>query len=293
MRLWLKSIYHNKFKRYLIILLAVAGIILFYTGGSGIEASEPTSQSDLKSIVLPVLGEINVLDYSLPFLSVVLGLVDGFNPCAMWVLVYLISLVIGLKDRRKIWLLVGSFVLASGILYFLFMTAWLNVFLLIGYVRPLTIIIGLFALGMGIIHIYEYIKSKGNLVCEVGSFETKKKTESWAYKVVHSPLTLATIGSIIVLAFVVNTIEFACSSAIPAIFTQVLAISSLSTFQYYMYILLYDIFFMLDDLIIFGLAVFAVNTTIGDKYVKQCKIISGILLIILGIVLAFFPGILQ
>ena len=242
-----------------------------------------------KKITLPLFGEIEVLNYSLPLLAIMLGIVDGFNPCAMWVLVYLISLIVTINDRRKIWLLVGSFLAASGILYFLFMTAWLNIFLLIGYFRPLTIIIGLFALGMGLNNIREYIRTKGALVCEVGDAESKKKTISKMERIVFSPLSMATVLGIIGLAFVINSIEFVCSSAIPAIFTQVLAVSNLSTLSYYLYILLYVLFFMLDDLIIFSLAVFAVTSNYGEKYAKYCKIIGGILLICLGLLLTFFP----
>ena len=101
-------------------------------------------------IDLPVFGAINPANYSLLALTVVMGLADGFNPCAMWVLVYLISLIASLKDRTKIWWLVGTFVLTSGILYFLLMTAWLNTFLVVGYVRPLTEMFALFAIGFGI-----------------------------------------------------------------------------------------------------------------------------------------------
>jgi cytochrome c biogenesis protein CcdA len=75
---------------------------------------------------VPFVGGIDPFGYSLPALTVLMGLADGFNPCAMWVLVYLISLIAGTQDRRKTWWLVGSFVVASGVLYFLFMTAWLN-----------------------------------------------------------------------------------------------------------------------------------------------------------------------
>ena len=246
-----------------------------------------------KTLAIPFLGEINVLDYSLTFLAVVLGLVDGFNPCAMWVLVYLISLILSINDRRKIWILVGSFVFASGVLYFLFMTAWLNVFLFIGYLRPLTIIIGLGAIGVGIDNLYTYFRTKGALTCDIGDEGSKKKTMGRMQKLVMSPITWASVFGIIALAFVVNSIEFACSSAIPAVFTQVLAISNLSTWQYYGYILLYDIFFMLDDLIIFSLAAFAVSTSIGNKYAKYCKLIGGVVLLGLGILLAFAPQVLR
>ena len=196
-------------------------------------------------VTLPIIGKIKLSDYSLPTLAAILGFVDGFNPCAMWVLAYLISLIMTMKDKRRIWLLVGSFVLASGVLYFLFMTAWLNAFLLIGYFRPVTIVIGLAALGGGILNIREFIQTKGAIVCEVGDAESRKKTMSRMERVVFSPLTFGTIAGIIALAFVVNSIEFVCSSALPAIFAHVLSLSDLTTFQYYGYILIYVLFLCL------------------------------------------------
>jgi len=244
-------------------------------------------------VTLPFIGEVKLSTYSLPSLAVILGIIDGCNPCAMWVLVYLISLIATLRDRRKIWLLVGSFVFASGVLYFLFMTAWLNAFLLIGYSRPVTIVIGLAALGGGILNVREFIKAKGVVVCELGDEESRKKTMSRMERIVFSPLTLATIAGIVGLAFVVNSIEFLCSSALPAIFTHVLSLRNLATFKYYAYILLYDFFFMLDDVVIFSLAAFAVTSSVGDRYVKYSKPAGGAILLVLGVLLLFAPNLLS
>jgi thiol-disulfide isomerase/thioredoxin len=242
---------------------------------------------------LPFLGRTDLTKFSIPALAVVLGLIDGFNPCAMWVLVYLIALLVGIKDKRKIWVIVGSFVLASGILYFLLMAAWLNVFLLIGYMKIVTMIIGLIALGGGIISIREYIATKGALTCDVGDEESHEKTIGKIKDIISKPLSIAIVSSIVVLAFLVNSIEFVCSSAIPAVFTQILAISNLSVLQNYGYILLYDLFFMLDDLIIFGLAALAINSSFGDKYAKYSKLIGGIIMTVLGFVLVFMPHLLR
>jgi hypothetical protein len=245
----------------------------------------PTGEEPRDTIVLPLIGEIVLADYSLPALAVILGLVDGFNPCAMWVLVYLISLVAILKDRRRIWLIVGSFVLASGVLYFLFMTAWLNAFLFIGYVKPVTIVIGLVALGGGILQVREVIETKGAIICKVTDEESRKKTMTRVQKIVSSPITLGTIAGIIVLAFAVNSIEFVCSAAVPAVFTRVLSLASLTTLQYYSYILLYVLFFMLDDLVIFGTAALALTSNLGDRYAKYSRPVGATLLIILGLLL--------
>jgi len=155
------------------------------------------------------------------------------------------------------------------------------------------IVIGLVALGAAALNIRELIKTRGAVVCEVLNGESKKKTVSRMEKVVFSPVTLGTVLGIIALAFVINSIEFVCSSALPAIFTYVLSISHLTGFEYYGYILLYDVFFMLDDLIIFSLAAFAMSSKAGTKYGKYSKPIGSAILLILGILLLFAPNLLR
>jgi len=255
----------------------------------------PTAQNTdaQQTLAVPFLGTIQPANYSLPALAILLGLVDGFNPCAMWVLVYLISLIVSLHDRRKIWLLVGTFIASSGILYFLFMTAWLNVFLFRGSLRPLTLMIGLAALGAGILNVREYVQTKGQLTCTIGDAAAKQQTRGRIDRIVAAPLTLFSVLGIIVLALIVNSIEFACSAALPAIFTHTLTLRNLPLLQYYGYILLYDLFFMLDDLIIFSLAALALDTGIGQRYAGHCRIISGIVLVVLGGMMIFRPELLR
>jgi hypothetical protein len=239
------------------------------------------------------LGVIRTADYSLPVLTVLFGVIDGFNPCAMWVLVYMLSLVAGLNDRKKVWILAGTFLAASAVLYFLLMTAWLNVFLFLGYLRPLTIVIGCFAMGAGGLSVREYWRDKGEVSCKVVDPASRKKTMNRIERVMATPLSLATLTAIIILAFVINSIEFACSAALPAIYTHILSLHHLATLKYYGYILLYDFFFMLDDLIIFTLAILALESSVGQRYAGHCKAVGGILLLVLGVIMVFWPELLR
>ncbi len=161
----------------LLLCLLGLGLMVIFSPGGGEKPSESGTAAQVSTLVsLPLVGEVDAKNFSLPVLAVVLGLVDGFNPCAMWVLVYLISLIVSLGDRRKIWVLVGSFLGASGILYFLFMTAWLNAFLLMGYIRHLTLVVGFFALWVGLNDLYETIKNWGQEpACGVGDLASRQK----------------------------------------------------------------------------------------------------------------------
>lgn len=246
-----------------------------------------------ETVSLPVFGVIRLVDFSLPALAVLLGLADGFNPCAMWALVYLLSLLVTLQDRRKIWLLVGSFILASGVLYFLFMTAWLNAFLLLGYLRPLTLAIGAGALVIGAMDLRAFVLTRGAPVCAVGSPDLKRRTMGRMERLVAAPLSIASFLGVITLAFTVNAIEFVCSAGLPAIFTHTLSMRQLSVPQYYGYILLYDFFFMLDDLLIFSLAAFTLRATMASGYVQYGKLVGGIVLIGLGLIMLLAPETLR
>ncbi|WP_292529345.1 glutaredoxin family protein [Methylocystis sp.] len=233
-------------------------------------------------IVIPFIGEIDPTHHSLLALTALMGLSDGFNPCAMWVLIYLISLIVNIQDRQKIWWLVGTFVLASGVLYFLFMTAWLNTFLFIGYIRPLTQLIALTAIGFGLDHLIGLVAARGEVVCEVDNIEQRQRTMRWGREIVAAPVGIASLVMVIALAFAVNAIEFICSAALPAIYTHLLALTDLPIALHYAYIGLYVVFFMLDDLIIFGLAAFAVQKLVNTRYAAISRTIGGVILIGLG-----------
>jgi len=259
-----------------------------YIGEYNTAAEEEQPAEDL--IVKHFLfGEINLKGLSLPAIAVILGLVDGFNPCAMWVLVYLISVLLATKDRKRIWLIVGTFVFASGVLYFLFMTAWLNLFLLISFVSLVQVIIGVMAIAIGAYHLKEFFTKK-ELVCKVTPSKTKEKIMDKINAVANRAIVPATFLGIVVLAFTVNLFEFFCSAGIPAVFTKILTMSNLPAIQYYLYILLYDIFYMLDDILLFGGAAITLEMVdISSKYVRIASAIGGIVLLLLGIALIFFP----
>jgi glutaredoxin len=248
-------------------------------------AKTPAATPDVKAprIRLPIFGEIDPSSYSLLGLTVVMALADGFNPCAMWVLIYLISLIAGLKEREKIWWLVGTFVLASGILYFLFMTAWLNTFLVIGYIRPLTQLMALTAIGFGAAHLYELVWNRGVVECEIGDVEQRQRTMSYIRDIVAAPIGLTSLVLIAGLAFAINAVEFLCSAALPAIYTHTLVLMDLSAFAYYGYITLYVLVFMLDDLVIFGLAAFAIQKFIDTRYAAISRGAGGVTLLGLGL----------
>ncbi len=250
---------------------------------------EPINQENKKIVKLPLLGEVNALSFSLPILTIIMGALDGFNPCAMWTLLFLISLLLGMENRKRMWILGTAFIVASASVYFLFMSAWLNLILFLGFVIWIRMLIGILALAGGGYSIKEFIFNKDS-GCKVAGDEKRQKTfERLKLAVQQNSLWLA-LGGIVVLAFAVNLVELICSAGLPAVYTQVLALNEMAGWQYYSYILLYIFFFMLDDLFIFFVAMITLEMTgITTKYAKASRLIGGLVMLAIGLMLIFKP----
>ena len=248
-----------------------------------------------QTIKLPFLGQIETKNFSLPILSAVIGLLDGFNPCALWVLLFLASLLIESGDRKKMLIYGGAFCLTEAITYALFMTAWLNILLFIGFVIWIRIAIGVFAIGAGGFNIKEWwANRKKDSGCSVTNYQQKKKIMKQIKNIARQDKMVLAVLGIIVLAFCVNLIELLCSAGLPAIYTQVLAMHHLSSLQYAFYIFLYICFFMVTDAVVFGATLITFNLKgISTKTAKHTHLIGGIIMLILGLLLLFKPSLLM
>ncbi|MBU0649641.1 hypothetical protein KKG63_00350, partial [Patescibacteria group bacterium] len=245
-----------------------------------------------REVNFPLVGKVNLTTLSLPAIAVILGTLDGFNPCAMWVLLFLISLLINLPNRRRRWLLGLTFLFASGLVYFLFMAAWLNLLLFLGLVVWIRLGIALFAIIAGLYSLQKFRQHQSG--CVVANNQSHQRIFGQLKKfTAHQHLPVALLG-IAGLAFAVNLVELLCSAGFPAIFTQVLSLNRLPTLQYYLYIGLYILFFVLDDLIIFFLAMRTLEVTgISTKYAKYSHLLGGLLMMIIGALLILKPDYLM
>lgn len=253
--------------------------------------SEDTSQ---RTVNLPIIGKIELASFSLIIGAIFIGLIDGFNPCAMWILIFLITLLVNLKDRKKIWVLGLTFILTSGLIYYIIMMSWLQVVIKVATIQFFQVFIGILALIFSFFsmkHFWnQHQKETG---CEVTNTKQKKHLMERARKIVNSKnIWLAIIG-IAGLAISVNIIELACSAGLPVIYSSMLAYQGVTSLESALYILIYVIFFIFDDLLIFTIAIITLKVTgISNKYAKYSNLIGGIIMLFIGISLIFFPSIL-
>ena len=246
--------------------------------------------TNINEVKIPILGNVNMKNVSIPLVAVVLGFIDGFNPCAMWILLFLISMLFKVKDKKRAWILGITFLLISGFVYFLSMLG-INFIIGVATVKWLKIAIAIFILIAGIINFNKYLKKrKEDAGCDIVDDKKRKKLITKMKKIINSKSFILSLIGIIVLAVSVNLIELACSLGFPLIFTEILAINNIGGISKIIYLLIYIFFYMIDDMIVFSISMITVEATgITNKYNKLCTLISSIIMILMGILLLLKP----
>lgn len=236
------------------------------------------------NIKIPFFGEVDIYDLSLPVLSVVLGIVDGFNVCSLGALVIILGLVLVLKSRKRILLLGGTFLVITGLTYGLLMFAWHQFFFFISpYVKSMELLIGLLSLVGGVYLLREFIKSrKQGAICSSGNVVSKLSPK--VEKIFSSKKSLVVLfGVVFLFSVIITIVEFPCSALLPVLFASILFESNLSMSSTLTYMAIFLFFYMLDEVIIFLIAFFTMKIkVISPKFVNAFSLIAALIFLFLG-----------
>jgi thiol-disulfide isomerase/thioredoxin len=249
-----------------------------------IDNSNPENNSE---IYIPFMGEVNVANYSLPMLAMFLGTLDGFNICSLGALVLILGLSLMLGSRKKIALYGGIFLITTALIYAFLIFLWFKLFSTIStYVVLFEFLIGAIGVAGGVYFFREYFRMKRfGVTCDssglpiIGKFSRKIQK---AFE--EKGGILAIIGGVIIFAAVITIVEFPCSAAIPVMFAGLLADAGVSEALYISYLSIYIVFYLLDEIIVFTIAVLKMSIWLtSPKFVKGVTLVEGITLLFLGL----------
>jgi len=261
-------------------------------GCTGITCDTGTSQFVFE---LPFVGIVDLRSFSLFSLSLLLGVIDGFNPCAMWVLITFLVLLSQAGSKKKMIFLATIFMLAEAIMYNLILNVWYKTWDFVSLDEIVTPLVGFLAVGGALFFLWRWHKNKdAQLVCDITNLDSQSRTISKLKQVIDSPITVTSIFAILIIAFSVNIIEFACSIGIPQAYTKILELNDLVFIERQWYLLVFTLGYMFDDLVVFALAIwgFSKLEAHGGKYAQLSLLIGGVLMLCLGLLLIFNPGLL-
>lgn len=275
-----------------IITKDIEETILKLIEGNSQESCEPEGKIDL-----PIIGEIDIEKYSLPALAVLLGVLDGFNVCSLGALILILGLVLALRSRKKTLIFGGLFIFTTAVVYGLLILLWYKIFsFLAPYLKIMEILIGLLAVGGGIYFLRQFIRfRKYGPTCKasIGKGIIARFSAKFQESVKKSGNILLLIGNVLIFAGIITVVEFPCSAVVPVIFAGVLSQAQLPTFYYLLYIALFILFYMLDEIIIFLIAFFTMTIWLASsKAIIWITLTEAIILFMLGFYYLFGFGIL-
>ena len=242
-----------------------------------------------EKVTLPLLGEVSAKDVGLPLFTVVIGLIDGFNPCAMWVLLFLLSLLVNLRSRPKMFAIAGTFVVASGLCYFAFMAAWLSFFDLVGQTRLVQVGLGALALFVGAVHVKDYFAFHRGVTLSIPE-SAKPGLYARVTSILRANRLAGAMLGVVALAFLVNMVELLCTAGLPAVYTGVLSSYGMPRWEEYLYLALYQVFYMLDDSVMLVIAIVTLSKRrLQEGGGRVLKLVSGGVIAVLGLLLLFRP----
>lgn len=244
-------------------------------------------------VSLPWFGDLDAATLSLPVFTLVVGLVDGINPCAMWVLLVLLGILAHVRSTKRLLMVGGTFVVASGVVYFVFMTAWLGMFELVGLSHTFTVVLGTIVFTMGLINLKELVWFKKGVSLTIPD-RVKPKLYRKMRGIANAASVPAAFLGVAALAVFVNLIELACTLGLPAVFTRVLSLrEELSSLGRVGYLVLYNFAYVVPlAVIVIAYALTLHRLTLTERGAKALKAVSGALLVVFGGLFIIAPQLL-
>lgn len=255
-------------------------------GAAGQAPAAPVADTKLD---LPLVGKLDAADLSLPMLTLVIAGMDAFNPCAFFVLLFLLSLLVHQQDRRRMLIIGGVFVLFSGLMYFAFMAAWLGLFRVMGSLPWVTAAAGGLALLIGLVNVKDFFAFKQGVSLSIP--ESRKADIFKRGRAILAAGDLpAMLAATVFLAIAANFYELLCTAGFPMVYTRLLTLQVASPAQHYLYLALYNLIYVLPLLVI----VLAFVRTMGARKLSEregrlLKLLSGLMMLGLGILLLLAP----
>jgi len=246
-----------------------------------------------ETLWIPFIGQVSAEDFSLPVFTLIVAGADSINPCALFVLLFLLSFLVHVRSRVRMALVGGTFVFFSGLIYFLFMAAWLNLFFVLGKINVITAVAGAVAIVLGAVNIKDFFAFKKGVSLTLSDEASGKLIKRMRGLLNAESMTSMLMGAV-VLAVAANSYELLCTVGLPMVYVRVLTLKELSPFAYYMYLVFYNVVYVIPLLAV----VVVFTATLGARKLtewqgRMLKLLSGLMMVTLGAVLALKPELLN
>jgi len=251
----------------------------------------PADGATDETLRLPLVGTVSLSARSLPMTTALIAFVDGFNPCSLWVLSILLALVLHTGSRKKIALVGATFLLVTASVYALFIVGLFRIFTVIDYLGPVQTVVALLAMGFAIVNIKDYFWYGKGVSFSISDRHKPKIYRDFRGLLTPGRSTGALIGATVVMALGIALIELPCTAGFPVLWSNLLAGHGVSTGEFSLLLAIYMTVYLLDELVVFGTAVFTLRMSrMEEKHGRVLKLVGGMVMLALALVLLLDPG---
>lgn len=247
------------------------------------------TRPDKDALYLPFFGTVGPKDNSLLMYTLIIAGMDSFNPCAFFVLLFLLSLMVHARSRTRMLLVGTTFVSISALVYFMFMAAWLNLFMMIGAVPAITTIAGMVAVIIGAINTKDYFMFKQGPSLSIPESARPTLFRHMRELLKAHRVTTMLLGTAM-LAIAANSYELLCTAGFPMVYTRLLTLNELGSIQYYAYLALYNLIYIIPLLVIVIVFSFTLGAhKLSEQQGRFLKLLSGLMMLGLGLLMLLKP----
>lgn len=257
-------------------------------------SGKPTAAAGPSTVVrLPFHKEVDLRNHSLVWATVLIGFVDGMNPCSLWMLSLLLAMILRSGSRTKVLLVGLTFLAVTATIYSLFVTGMFSVFSYVGYLRWIQVAAALVALAVGVLNIKEYVAFGVGPSLSI-SEENKPRLYRGIRAVMAQESPLMAVGATAALATAAALMELPCTAGFPMVWSNLLATQGVGRVEFSALLVLYMVIYLLDELFIFLVALITLRASrLQEKHGRLLKLGGGSLMLAFAGVLLIRPELMN
>jgi cytochrome c biogenesis protein CcdA/glutaredoxin len=258
-------------------------------GGAEPVGAEP-AKGKTSRVDVPLVGDVTVSSDSLVASTLVIGFVDGVNPCSLWVISVLLAIVVRTGSRRRVVAIGSAFLVVTAAMYALYMAGIYSAMGVVAHLGAVQLVVAVLAGLFGVVAVKDYFAYKVGL-----SFTIPDSSKPGLYKRMRAaaghqqllPALAATTG----LAVGVSLLETPCTAGFPVLWTGLLEANGVGAAEAVLLFLLYMLPFLLDEMVVFVVAVFTLRVTkMQERHGRLLKLVGGTMMLALAVAVVVDPA---
>lgn len=261
---------------------------------SGAAPQTPAPVTSAAVVDVPLVGQVDLAGSSLLVATLLIGFVDGINPCSLWVLSVLLAIVLHSGSRGRVLLIGTVFLAVTAAMYAVYVAGVYSVLTVLDGMLWIRVVVALVALTFGIVQLWDGLRPGTGVSLSI-SAERKPGLYQRMRAVGRGDRgVLATVAGTVVLAVGVSLLETPCTAGLPLLWANLLAEQSVPVATAVALFGVYMLVFLVDELLVFGVAVVTLRSMkLQQSHGQALKIVAGSVLVTLAVAMVAVPDAMQ